>query len=589
MTLVSKIKKCLSRRCKKKPGGRLNENDNSTSLHQPPVAAQRTASDTVAVRPSQDIDPWLRAYEIFQTRQPELIRDRSYPDLETFFEKFSGITAYRHLDGDSDANSSEISKEIKLVIDLWLYLTFDAIEQSGSRKASEVEKVLAELASTVSEKYEKILDRSKNKAQTEILLQIVLAAAQPLTVEEANIALTLALQNEQFASHTALQSELWPKENFPSTVKDLCGLFINIHDAKLSFIHQTAREFLLDSKHQGFWKGRFNMPDSHNNVSHGRYPFLKYAAVHWHWHFSRHFGETGTGSEKEISGLALNLCDTRSKPYQVWVPIYSFSTGWVYPKSASSLIVAAYLGLEAIVKQLLNTNKVDIDSKDAANRTPLSWAARNGHNTIFEQLLSTNKVDVDSKDAANRTPLLWAARNGHNTVVEQLLNTNKVDVDFKDTYNRTPLLWAARNGHNIIVEQLLNTNKVDVDSKDTDNQTPLSYVDSKDTKNRTPLSWAAENGHRTVVEQLLNTNKVDVDSKDTKNRTPLSWAAENGHRTVFEQLLNTNKVDINSKDTKNQTPLSRAAENGHNTVVEQLLNTNKVDVDSKDTHNWTSL
>lgn len=47
-----------------------------SSLASPPsVPTQPTASDTPAAPPSHDLDPWTRAYEIFQNRQPKLDAD----------------------------------------------------------------------------------------------------------------------------------------------------------------------------------------------------------------------------------------------------------------------------------------------------------------------------------------------------------------------------------------------------------------------------------------------------------------------------------------------------------------------------------
>jgi hypothetical protein len=55
--------------------------------------------------------------------------------------------------------------------------------------------------------------------------------------------------------------------------------------------------------------------------------------------------------------------------------------------------------------------KVDVDSKDDAEGwTPLSCAAQSGHEAVVKLLLETGKVDVDSKGSSGWTPLSWAAR-----------------------------------------------------------------------------------------------------------------------------------------------------------------------------------
>ena len=590
-----------------------------------------------------------------------LITSRPYGDIEVSFRNFTDTTAYLRFEGDD--KSKEISQEINLVIDarmddiasdlaeedrrkiserlksmdhrtyLWLHLTIDIIKQSPCEygRLSDIENLLSDLPAEISDAYEKILGRSKNEKHTEILLQIVLAAAQPLTIDEANIALTLALQKEQFMSHAALQSRLWPSKNFQSTVKNLCGLFINVYDSKLSFIHQTAREFLVHSERQGKWKGRLNILESHSTISRPclhylllpdivtpvpdddtngpQYPFLSYAAAHWPLHYiSQYFRDTGMGSEKEISALALSLCETGSKQYKVWSSIYASKT-FGFPISASSLAITSYLGFKDVVQQLLATGKVELDSKDDYGRTPLLLAAVQGHKAVVQLLLATGKVELDSKDNYGWTPLSRAAAEGHKAVVRLLLATGKVELDSKDNYGRTPLSQAAAEGYEAVVQLLLATSKVELDSKDNYGWTPLSRaaarghkavvrlllatgkveLDSMDDASRTPLSRAAAQGHEAVVQLLLATGKVEFDSKDKDSRTPLSWAAARGHEAVVQLLLATSKVELDSKDNHGQTPLSWAAARGHEAVVQLLLATGKVEFDSKDKDSRTPL
>ncbi|KAK4095781.1 hypothetical protein N658DRAFT_511772 [Parathielavia hyrcaniae] len=40
-------------------------------------------------------------------------------------------------------------------------------------------------------------------------------------------------------------------------------------------------------------------------------------------------------------------------------------------------------------KLLLGTGKVDVDAKDKAGRTPVSWAAENGYKAVVKLLLGT--------------------------------------------------------------------------------------------------------------------------------------------------------------------------------------------------------
>ncbi len=150
-------------------------------------------------------------------------------------------------------------------------------------------------------------------------------------------------------------------------------------------------------------------------------------------------------------------------------------------------------------------------------RTPLSWAAGNGHEAVVKLLLETDKVDVDSKDSEyGRTPLSWAAKNGHEAVVKLLLETGKVDIDSKDKIWPDAVLVAARKGHEAVVKLLLETDKVDIDSKDSE-------------YDQTPLSCAAEEGMRpspnccSRTTRSISTQKTNM--AERRSRGPLEeWA-----------------------------------------------------------------
>jgi ankyrin repeat protein len=277
----------------------------------------------------------------------------------------------------------------------------------------------------------------------------------------------------------------------------------------------------------------------------------------------------------------------------------------------TALHLAAYFGLQAVVKLLLAHDQVGPDTKDTSyGRTPLSWAAGNGHEAVVKLLLAHDQVGPDTKDNDGQIPLTWAAGNGHEAVVKLLLAHDQVRPDTKDSYGQVPLSWAARGGHEAVVKLLLANDQVRPETKDTDGRTPLSWAaergheavvklllandqvgpDTKDnTWGRTPLSWAAICGHEAVVKLLLANDQVRPETKDTDGRTPLSWAAERGHEAVVKLLLANDQVGPDTKDTCGQTPLSRAAKRGHEAVVRLLPANDKVNIDNRDNHGLTAI
>ncbi len=56
-------------------------------------------------------------------------------------------------------------------------------------------------------------------------------------------------------------------------------------------------------------------------------------------------------------------------------------------------MVASYFGLEGVVQLLLEL-KANVNCMEIIGRTPLSWAARNGHKAVVKQLLERTRMWV---------------------------------------------------------------------------------------------------------------------------------------------------------------------------------------------------
>ncbi|QYS97233.1 NACHT_N domain-containing protein [Trichoderma simmonsii] len=384
-----------------------------------------------------------------------LITSRPYETFKMSFDRLTTSPAYLHFDGDD--KSGQIGQETNLVIDvrvdyitssfttedrnkisqrlkdmesrtyLWLHLTLEIIERNMSAysRRLDMEEFLSKLPSTVSDAYEKILSRSQDDKKVEALLQIVLAAERPLTLDEANYALTLAL-GDDFSSHEKLQENLWPQDRFKTTPGNLCGLFISIHDSKLYLIHQTAREFLLDTNPSGAWRGRLNLSRSHGTLAKAcmsyllmldaqfenttklkeKYPFSSYAASSWFLHFqSQDAGSTDTSRK-----LARSLCDISAPQTRNWLEgcdSYTFSDIHALLQRSIDLWLAVVFNLPSVVSDMMTHEHPDVNANDV-----LHPAISKRNYKMIEILLSPNSGVRIGKyhisRAARKTPKIFA-------------------------------------------------------------------------------------------------------------------------------------------------------------------------------------
>ncbi|KAL9473864.1 hypothetical protein ACSS6W_008244 [Trichoderma asperelloides] len=510
-----------------------------------------------------------------------------------------------HLSGESDVEMIKISQEIdtfiqarvqvvgeklKLTDDeqdlllrelmrvsnrtyLWVYLTLDLIEQDLDLDKTAIVRTTSHLPNTVEDAYEKILSRSRNFEEAKKLLHIVVAAARPLTLSEMNLALTLRSHHQSYD-----KLDLKSEERFRENVRDLCGLFIAIINSKIYLLHQTAKEFLVQTNSANVsepiyanlkWKHSLWPQESHHILAKiciwhllftefgAQYPdgegmisqctdnsvFLDYSAKHW----TTHVRESRIDVKNSLSQSILKLCDENSNTCLLWLKIYWRITNTDFPRSFTALMIASYFGLTTVIKLLLKFDGTDLNSKDGTyERSALSWAAGNGYHVAVKLLIKGGRsrwkgiklpfkagAQVDSVDQHHLTPLSYAVLNGHVAAAKLLLKAG-ARVNTRDSIGGTPLSYAVCNGHEHMVNLLLKKETI---------------VDSEDDMSAGLLLSAAEKGHEGIVKLLLDRGRVDPNSKDKDGNTPLYLAVKNGHRPIIELLLE-NKVTITNEVVK---------------------------------------
>ena len=530
-----------------------------------------------------------------------LVTSRPYDDLELKFERLSTFSTYMRFDGDE--KSWMIGQEINLVIDakiphiagsfdheerkricdrlkdmenrtyLWLFLTIDIIEKSLSnfRRKSDIESLLSNLPAEVSDAYDKILQRSTDKAKARILLELIVATTRLLSLEEANVALTIATQER--CCDTQGELELWPLQNFKSDVQNWCGLFVSVHDGKLSLIHQTAREFLTKTSKSARnplhkWKGCLDMAAAHSTMSRiclsylqfqdvasidkshlDRYGYhkltegyhlLDYAADHW----ATHYNSQPTEVVKSSMNAAIKLCNTSSA--RGWFLVYC-SSHHLDPPEWTNLGIASYLGLVKVAEEFLDEG-ADGNAECSPYGSALLTATYAGHDQVVRMLLDKG-VDINAQyDPENDNALYAASEHGHNQIVQMLLD-NGADINIQGGFYGKALQAASNIGYDQIVQMLLD--------KGADVNAQGGYCGNA-------LQTASLRGHSQVV-QILFDKGADVNAQGGEYDNALQAASFNGHDQIIRMLLDKGAIDVDGR------ALKAASQRGYNHVVRILL------------------
>ena len=587
-----------------------------------------------------------------------LVTSRPYEVLEDRFQRLSGVGTYLRFDVDD--RSHMIGQDINLVIDeklsnfaahfhdedgkriskrlkamdhrtyLWLHLTIDIISRSRSKfsKLSSIESLLSDLPTKISDAYERILSRSSDKLTARLLLQLIVAAKRPLTLEEANIALTLATQQGPCRSLEAM--DLWPQRSFKSTIKNMCGLFVSVHDDRISLIHQTAREFLVRDPRSivsrlDQWQGSLDStvanktmadaclkylglddfasadPSGHLKRGYNGQGFREYASLYWPVHYS---SQSRLETSSDMQKIAHKVCDTSLFYYNYWFWDYLHHSGcYLDCSSWTGLSIASLLGLTDIAEHFLNEG-ADLNVQPDSHGNPLEMAASAGCKELVQRFLNMG-ANVDAQGGWFGNALQAASFRGYAEIVHllldqggdvnieggifgtalqaasvmgddktvQLLLARGADVNYcGGDFHESALYTASSRGHEKVTQTLLE-NGVDVNASSgelTALQVAISFYDGNDT-----------------ILRLLLSHGAVVNKQDTQGRTEIHMAAVGGQLDAMELLLSFGS-DLTLVDTQGRNCLLHAASAGSTQIVSWLLKKG-FDRDYIDHDGWSAM
>jgi hypothetical protein len=169
------------------------------------------------------------------------------------------------------------------------------------------------------------------------------------------------------------------------------------------------------------------------------YPLYHYAAEYW----GHHAREAAT-QDRVVLGLLQSQAKSEAASQALLTVRELGGERRIrnVPAHMAGLHLAAYFGVDRVVPVLLE--RYGRDPEDSHRRTPLSWAAQNGHEAVVRLLLGGG-ADPTRADNSGVTPLSWATQ-GRHEVIAQLLLGNDIQGQAVSTGPHGQTRTATANG-----------------------------------------------------------------------------------------------------------------------------------------------
>ncbi|PWY66382.1 hypothetical protein BO94DRAFT_613834, partial [Aspergillus sclerotioniger CBS 115572] len=354
---------------------------------------------------------------------------------------------------------------------LWVHSIFEWIAatdvENGERA---IDQIIDEPPKTVYDIYTKMVRTSKRPALARKAFSIILAAYRPLTLQEMHIAMHLDSVSSEPPE---------PYRNLELLLPNWCGLLVTVIENRVYLLHETAREFLVN---EGFsadgqiQSGPLSEVETHQVLAWSCLSYIEVALEPPHLQSRNRSGNKSSESTsralneefldyvgenlfhhiqkaqlEEDKALAVRIkrfCDIQDRHCQVWTEAKPLQVRGLRVDSynMSTLWIASYAGMTAVVEQLLEEGDNICDTRNRDGQNTLLVAALQGYDRILALLLTADQVRKDLRDAWRTGPLQAAVQSRNPAAVKVLLESGAVDVDTWDPSGRTPFDCVAADG-----------------------------------------------------------------------------------------------------------------------------------------------